>query len=141
MASKKQLRRREKLRRHEYEEVFVDAEGNVVEVADEGEPEPLPKPGRNGKRAASKPVAGRGGRVVQPPSWRRVGKRALIFGPLLFVAFSILPGSDDTSILQRVVLTLQYMLLLVPFMYLMDRMTYRMYLKRSGRTGGGAKPS
>jgi hypothetical protein len=141
VASKKQLRRREKLRRHEYEEVFVDAEGNVVEVPDEGDAEPLPKPGRNGKRDTSKRPAGRAGRVVQPPSWRRVGKRALIFGPLLFVAFSILPGSADTSFQDRVVLTIPYMLLLVPFMYLMDRMTYRMYLKRSGRTGGSAKRS
>lgn len=142
MASKKQLRRREKLRRHEYEEVYVDAEGNVVEPPDGDAPEQLPKPGRNGKRETSnRPVVGRGGRVIQPPSWRRVGKRALIFGPLLFVAFSILPGSDDVSVLQRLVLTLQYMLLLVPFMYLLDRMTYRMYLRRSGQTGGGAKRS
>jgi hypothetical protein len=137
VATKKQVRRREKLRRHDYEEVYVDAEGNVVEEPDELEAEA--KPGRNGKREASKRPAGRAGRIVQPPSWRRVGKRALIFGPLLFLAFSILPGSDDTSLLQRVVLTFQYMLLLIPFMYLMDRLTYRMYLKRTGQTGAAKR--
>ena len=142
MATKKQVRRRQKLRRHEYEEVYVDAEGNVVETPDDEEQEPEAKPARNGKRAAAKRPAGRTGRTVQPPSWRRVGKRALLFGPLLFLAFSILPGSDDVSMLQRFVLTLQYMVLLIPFMYLMDRLTYRMWLKRTGQTaGGGAKRS
>ena len=139
MATKKQVRRRQKLRRHEYEEVYVDAEGNVVEPPEDEEPEPTPA--RNGKRAASKRPAGRTGRTVQPPSWRRVGKRALLFGPLLFLAFSILPGSDDISVLQRVVLTLQYMVLLIPFMYLMDRLTYRMWLKRTGQATGGQKRS
>jgi hypothetical protein len=141
VATKKQVRRRQKLRRHEYEEVYVDAEGNVVEEPEE-EQEPESKPARNGKRAPAKRPTGRGtGRVVQPPSWRRVGKRALLFGPLLFLAFSILPGSDDTSPLQRVVLTLQYMVLLIPFMYLMDRLTYRMYLKRTGQAAGRTKRS
>lgn len=141
MATKKQVRRREKLRRHEYEEVYVDAEGNVVEEPDELDADA--RPGRNGNRDASKRPAGRGraGRIVQPPSWRRIGKRALLFGPLLFLAFSILPGSNDVSLLQRTVLTFQYMLLLIPFMYLMDRLTYRMYLKRTGQTGDAAKRS
>jgi len=139
VATKKQVRRRQKLRRHEYEEVYVDAEGNVVEPPEEDEPEPAPT--RNGKRPAAKRPSGRTGRTVQPPSWRRVGKRALLFGPLLFLAFSILPGSDDVSMLQRVVLTLQYMVLLIPFMYLMDRLTYRMWLKRTGQATGGQKRS
>jgi hypothetical protein len=139
VATKKQVRRRQKLRRHEYEEVYVDAEGNVVEPPDELEAEPMQ--GQNGRRASAKRPAGRAGRTVQPPSWRRVGKRALLFGPLLFLAFSILPGSDDISVLQRVVLTLQYMVLLIPFMYLMDRLTYRMYLKRTGQATGRTKGS
>jgi hypothetical protein len=31
------------------------------------------------------------------------------------------------------------MLLLIPFMYLMDRLTYRMYLKRTGQTGAAKR--
>jgi hypothetical protein len=141
VATKKQLRRREKLRRHEYEEVYVDDEGNVVEPPDELEPA-AGKPARNGKGEPSRRPSGRTGRTVQPPSWRRVGKRALLFAPLLFLAFTILPGNEDLTVLERIVVTLPYVLLLIPFMYLMDRMTYRIWLKRSGRAdAGGGKRS
>jgi hypothetical protein len=139
MASKKQIRRREKLRRHEYEEVYVDAEGNVVEPPD-GDVESDSKPSRNGKRETHRPARG-GGRVVQPPSWRRVFKRGLIFAPLLYLAVTILPGGSDLTVLQRVVLTLEYLVLLIPFMYLMDRLTYRIWLKRTGQAGTRAKRS
>lgn len=139
MATKKQVRRREKLRRHEYEEVYVDAEGNVIEDADELEADA--KAGRNGKRETSKRPAGRTGRIVQPPSWRRAGKRGLLFGPLLFLAFYILPSNEELSVGETIVLTLPYMILLIPFMYFMDRLAYRMYLRRAGKTDDGAKRS
>jgi hypothetical protein len=141
VATKKQVRRREKLRRHEYEEVYVDAEGNVVEPPSEDESTPASKPARNGKRQQEGRPAGRSGRTVQPPSWRRVGKRALIFAPLLYLAISLFPGGSNVTVLERVLTTLWYLALLIPFMYLMDRLTYRMWLRRSSRANARAKRS
>jgi hypothetical protein len=68
---------------------------------------------------------------VPPPSWRRVGKRALIFGPLIFLAFSAL--NSGQSVGARLLVTLVYTAFFLPFMYLMDRQLYRSYLRRSGQ--------
>ena len=131
MPTRKQRRRRQKEMRHEYEIVYVDEEGREVEV--DGE-----KPrgdDRNGKRDSKKP-APKGGkkrpvREVSPPSWNRVVKRALLFGPLIFVAFSVLNSSQP--LLGRLAVTAVYTAFFGPFMYLMDRAMYRSYLRRSGR--------
>ena len=133
MPSRKQRRRRQKERRHEYEFVYVDEEGREVEVdpADLGETAPR----RNGKRAPRreprKSGDGRPLREVQPPSWNRVGKRALIFFPLIFVAFSVL--NSNQAFLGRLAIAALYTAFFIPFMYLMDRTMYRAYLKRSGQ--------
>jgi hypothetical protein len=133
MPSRKQRRRRQKERRHEYEFVYVDERGNEIET----DPAELAEaaPGRNGKRD-SKPEPRKGKnerslRPVQPPSWGRVGRRALIFFPLIFVAFSVL--SSDQAFGARLALAALYTLFFIPFMYLMDRTMYRAYLKRAGR--------
>ena len=85
MPTKKQRRRRQKDRRHEYEFVYVDDEGREVEVDSEELGQASPR--RNGKRDAKRqPQKGRDGRPVRQvaaPSWRKVGKRALIFFPLI----------------------------------------------------------
>jgi hypothetical protein len=133
MASRKQRRRRQKERRHEYEYVYVDEEGREVEV----DPAELEESAsrRNGKREPRhEPRKGRGERpmrAVQPPSWSRVGKRALIFFPLIFVAFSFL--NSNQALVGRLLVALLYTLFFIPFMYLMDRTMYRAYLKRSGQ--------
>ncbi len=133
MPSRKQRRRRQKERRHEYELVYVDEEGREVEVdpAELGEAAPR----RNGKReraqAPRKGRADRTGRTVQPPSWSRVARRALIFFPLIFVAFSIL--SSKQAFTSRLLVTALYTAFFIPFMYLMDRTMYRAYLKRTGQ--------
>src|SRR5688572_18838466 len=74
MPTRKQRRRRAKERRHEYEYVYVevDEEGREVEVEVEGD-ELEERTRSNGR--APRPVT-RSGRVVEPPSWRRVAKRA-----------------------------------------------------------------
>jgi hypothetical protein len=133
--TRKQRRRQQKLRRHEYEEVYVDAEGNVVDVDEADVPEPS---GRRNGRTATRPArssAGspRTGRTMQPPSWRRVLKRGLIFGPIMFILISILPGGADIPLLQRVVNTLMLLLIFLPFSYVMDTVTYRLWLRRSGQ--------
>ena len=133
MPSRKQRRRRQKERRHEYEYVYVDDEGREVEV-DPAELEDA-APRRNGKREPRRePRKGRGDRptrTVHPPSWTRVGKRALIFFPLIFVAFSVL--SSNQAFASRLLVAALYTAFFIPFMYLMDRTMYRAYLKRTGQ--------
>ena len=133
MPTRKQRRRRQKEMRHEYEYVYVDGEGRELEVEPE---EPTSRgDGRNGKRdtkrTAQKGRGGRPAREVSPPSWNRVVKRALLFGPLIFIAFSLINSSQP--ILSRLAVTVVYTAFFVPFMYLMDRAMYRSYLRRTGK--------
>ena len=122
MPTRKQRRRRAKERRHEYEYVYVDEEGREVEVeADEGK-----APERKDKR----PASGRGGRVIEPPSWSKVGKRALIFGPLMFITIRLLErGEPIAASLFR---TIFLLLIFLPFSYVMDAVMYRTYRRRIG---------
>lgn len=128
MPSRRQRKRRQKDRRHDWEYVYVDEEGNEVET-----PEDELALSRNGKRAAQQqPPKGKasGMREVQPPSWRRVGKRGLIFAPLMFLTVTFLSG--DLTIAQRVINTAFLLAFFLPFSYAMDALMYRMYRKRSG---------
>jgi hypothetical protein len=137
MPTRKQRRRRQKEKRHEYEYVYVDAEGHEVDV-DEQDREPKGSRRNGASEAKAKPKAqarknGKPSRVreVQPPSWQRVGRRALIFGPLIFVAFSVLNKSQ--TLLGRIGIAAAYTAFFIPFMYLMDRQLYRSYLRRTGQ--------
>jgi hypothetical protein len=127
--SKKQRRRREKGRRHEYEYVYVDDEGNEVAV-DEADEEVRPAR-KNGVKAAP----GRGGRAarkVEPPSWRRVGRRALILAPVLvLLMFLLKPKNAGTGTV--IAQALFFIVVFLPFSYVMDQMLYRSYLKRTGQ--------
>ena len=129
MPSRKQRRRRQKERRHEYEYVYVDEEGREVEV-DEAERE---EPAR--EKPAKAASAGRGrapGRKVEPPSWRRVGRRALLLGPVLVVLMYALKPKD-ASVAAVLAQALFFLLIFLPFSYLMDSMLYRSYLRRTGQ--------
>jgi hypothetical protein len=127
MPSRKQRRRRQKDRRHEWEYVYVDDAGHEVEAPDEESPL-----SRNGKRAAQQPRKTKAGgmRDVQPPSWRRVGKRGLIFAPLMFLTVTFLSG--NLTVAQRLVNTVFLLAFFLPFSYAIDALMYRMYKKRSG---------
>ena len=133
MPTRKQRRRRQKELRHEYEYVYVDEEGRELEVdPDEGDDRNSRRNGkRDTKRPAQKSRQGRPVRPVAPPSWRRVGKRALLFGPLIFVAFSAI--NSGQPILGRLAVSAIYTAFFVPLMYLMDRAMYRSYLRRTGQ--------
>jgi hypothetical protein len=136
MPTRKQRRRRQKALRHEWEYVYVDDDGQEVEVerAEAGTPAPAKqaarparvpgKPGRTGDRA-------RGGRKIEPPSWRRVGRRAAIFAPVMLVIVYLLRPKDASaaSVIVQVAVLLAFFL---PFSYLMDSMMYRSYRKRIG---------
>jgi hypothetical protein len=130
MPSRKQRRRRAKARRHEWEEVWVDEEGNEIEPP----PEDDQGSSRNAKRTSAPSRQQSGRRNVQPPSWRRVGKRGLIFAPLMFLTVSFLSG--DLSIAQRIANTVFLLAFFLPFSYAMDAFMYRMFVKRGGTPAG-----
>jgi hypothetical protein len=133
MASKKQRRRRQKGRRHEYEYVWVDDDGREVEV-DPTELRATKADAKNGKPPRDK--RGRPVRKIEPPSWNRVGKRALIFAPFMFVVVWILrpEGAAPASVVVQTLVLLGFFL---PFSYLMDTLMYRTYLRRTGQTEKG----
>jgi hypothetical protein len=124
MPSRKQRRRRAKERRHEYEYVYVDEEGREVEVDPEDEQAPV----RKDKRPAP---ATRAGRAIEPPSWKRVGRRALIFAPLMFITIRLLEQSEPIA--TSVGRTAFLLLIFLPFSYVMDAVLYRSFQKRRER--------
>ena len=140
MPTRKQRRREQKLRRHEWEEVLVDAEGNEIPL-DEASPEtdkPSASPARNGreKRTARETKPRRSepasrGRVVQPPSWRRVLKRGLLFAPFMFLTVHLLSREGET-IAGKLSQTAFLLAVFLPFSYLMDSLTYRLWQRRTG---------
>ena len=129
MPSRKQRRRRLKERRHEYEYVYVDEEGREGEAPEEEQPpaSPRAKPTSGGRRAAT---TTRAGRRIEPPSWRRVGKRALFIGPAMFLLINLM--GKNLSVAQRVYETVVLLTIFLPFSYFMDSLMYRSYLKRTG---------
>jgi hypothetical protein len=133
--TRKQRRRRQKDRRHEYEYVYLDEEGREVDPAVAEEPL-----SRNGSRQQAKPqrAGGRPVRQVEPPSWRRVLKRGLLFAPLMFILISFL--TPDLSTAQKIQQTAFLMLIFIPFSYVMDSMTFRMLKKRQEKLEGGRAP-
>jgi hypothetical protein len=133
--SRKQRRKQQKARRHEYEYVYVDEEGKEVEVDPAELRDDKASRSPNGK-ARSTPARGRQGRVVPPPSWARVGRRALIFAPIMFLFVSLLGGHGGArlTLQERLFQTLVLVALFVPFGYFTERIAYRAYLRRSGQS-------
>jgi hypothetical protein len=127
--SRKQRRRRLKERRHEYEYVYVDEEGREVEAPEEEQPPASPrgKSTSGGRRAAT---TTRAGRRIEPPSWRRVGKRALFIAPVMFLLINLM--GKNLSVAQRIYETVVLLTIFLPFSYFMDSLMYRSYLKRTG---------
>jgi hypothetical protein len=121
--TRKQRRRRAKERRHDYEYVYVDEEGREVEVD-----EPVAKAAQS-KNGRARPVMGRSGRKIDPPSWSRVGKRALIFAPIMFFTIRFLGKGESPQ--AAVIETLFLMGVFLPFSYFMDSFLYRTYKRRA----------
>ena len=133
MATKKQRRRREKGKRHEYEYVYVDEEGQEVEVDEQSVAKPAPR-AKGGGTAKAAPTM-RGGRTVEPPSWRRSIRRGLIFAPI-FLALILLLNGDRQSLAASVINALILLVVFVPFSDLLDRLFYRTFQKRVARPDG-----
>lgn len=149
MPTRKQRRRQQKERRHEYEIVYVDDEGN--EVGTEAEPEaksgggkgkpessgvrPTGKqqPAPRGKQSGGKQPAGaRGPRKIDPPSWGRVGRRAAIFAPIMVIVVYYLNRNAVNPVRETLISSIVLVLFFLPFSYFMDSVMYRQYRKRIG---------
>jgi antibiotic biosynthesis monooxygenase (ABM) superfamily enzyme len=132
VATKKQQRRRQKQQRHEYEEVYVDDEGNVL---DPEEAEQLV--GSTSRRSAKgKPkgqLSPRERRAPEPPSWRKALRRGALFFPLMLVVIFLL--SPELTTAQKVINTLVLMLFFIPFSYFMDSIMWRSMQRRLARQG------
>ena len=139
MPTRKQRRRQQKERRHEYEFVYVDDEGHEVEVDPaELKAERSAKPSR--KDATSRKPAGRPRRPVQPPSFNRVLKRGLLFAPVMYLTLSLIGGGKNLTVPGRVRQTAMLLAFFLPFSYVMDRLAWRTYQRRLGNTSDDAKP-
>lgn len=134
MANRKQRRRRAKERRHEWEEVWVDEEGNEVDAPDD-DAGSAAGPGRAAKRASAPRQRPSGvGRHVNPPSWRRVVKRGILFAPVMFLLLTFL--SNELTLPQRAGQTVLLLAFFLPFSYAMDALMYRMFVRRGGAAAG-----
>jgi hypothetical protein len=136
MPTRKQRRRHQKALRHEYEYVYLDEEGNEVAVdpselrtEKNGQRDSKPRKGGSGKAAAGSRAGGR--RKVEPPSWRRSARRALLFGPVLVVAMMLL--NRNLPLLQQVFPAIFLIAFFIPFSYFTDSLAYRMFQKRLAR--------
>jgi hypothetical protein len=125
MPTRKQKRREAKTKRHDYEFVYVDDDGNEVEAP------PEPEKRTNGAKPAAKksaPPARSRRRTPQPPSWQRAGRRALILGAVVFVLFGMLNKTHNYT--GAAVAAVIYTALFIPFTYTLDRFAWRRWQAR-----------
>ena len=139
MASQKQRRKRAKEKRHAYDLVEIDSEGNeTVLSASEVKTESGPKAAPAKKATASDGGARRGRGGPQPPTWSRVLKRGAIFAPI-FLATVLLLGGSRLTFAGAVVQTALLLAIFVPFSYFMDRLVWRSHEKRLAKAKGGTR--
>jgi hypothetical protein len=143
MPTKKQRRRALKERRHEYETVWIDEEGNELE----GPPEDFvtappekrdPNRGDGAKPKAKAPQQRRGRpvKVPPPPSWERSAKRSLILGGAIFALFYILGSKNGHHSLGTALgFAGIYTLLFIPFTYFIDRFSHNRWQRRAEEQG------
>jgi hypothetical protein len=138
VATQKQRRRRAKEKRHDYELVEIDSEGNetVLRASELRAESPSKSPAsKSSKKPSSARASGtsrmRG--VPQPPSWRRVAKRSALFAPI-FLATVLLLSGDRLSFAGAVMNTIFLLAFFMPVSYFMDRLVWRSYEKRLERS-------
>jgi hypothetical protein len=135
MPTRKQRKRLQKERRHEYETVWVDGDGNELEEPPEDVLSPGPRSSRpdgkpDGKKAKQQQKrpqrsAPRARPAPLPPSWRRATRRALMLGGVILVMFTLLKGLG-AGLLFGVV----YTVLFIPFTYTLDKYAYRRWQRK-----------
>jgi hypothetical protein len=127
MPSRKVRRRRDKLKRHEYEYVVETEEGEEVVVE-----RPTAEPAKGGKSAATSSPRDRRGREIPKPTLKRVLRRTAIFAPLILVVV-FLTSAKDTSVAAKVYTAVTLLAFFIPFSYLVDVVMYRTLSRRQQR--------
>jgi hypothetical protein len=145
MPTRKQRRREQKSKRHEYEFVYVDSEGNEVDDV----PEELEEQPKRERTNGAKPVAaaksqkssGSGKRPQQrqlrqppQPSWNRALKRGGLFAIVIFLFFGLTSKNHVAA-----AIAIPYALFFIPFTYYIDRFAYRRWQARQADGGAAAK--
>jgi hypothetical protein len=136
MPTRKQRRKEQKSRRHEWEYVYVDEEGNEVEVDPEDVKPQKPTARDNAKSRNGKAPAARGTqgqrRVPPEPSWPRAAKRAALLGVFFVIVFGFLLRGKHSNPAGAVLIGVVYAVAFIPLQYFIDRTVYRAYLRRQG---------
>lgn len=144
MPSRKQRRRELKAKRHDYEFVYVDADGNEL---DEAPPELLEREQKKERANGAKPAgskqpakskSGRPMRVPPQPSWNRALKRSAMLGAVVFALFALSSGKSNNRYLAGLIPAAVYTVLFIPFTYYIDRFAYNRYKAREA-AGGSTK--
>ena len=135
MPTRKQRRRREKQKRHEWEEVYVDEDGNELDP-EEAEEIAGPAGRTKGDKAQPRQTAGR--RVVEPPSLRRTLRRGALFFPLMVLTVFLLTG-DDLSTAQKIAQAVFLLLIFLPFTHFMDVLLWRAFQRRQEKAADAKK--
>jgi hypothetical protein len=136
MPTRKQRRRAQKERRHEYETVWVDEEGNELEEPPEDlvtEPQERRENGKPNAKAKAQPRrGGRPVRVPPPPSWRRAAKRSVIIGAALFAVIYLLGSKNGNhSLVSALLLALVYTAIFIPAQFTIDRFAHNRWQRRA----------
>ncbi len=130
-----------KERRHEYETVWVDGDGNELEEP----PDDIATPRAGRERRTDRQQqekrpqqrSSRATRTPLPPSWRRAVRRSLILGAVIFVAFALVFSKNGKhNYASAALLAVLYTGLFIPFTYYLDRFAFRRWERQ---TGGQAK--
>jgi hypothetical protein len=127
MPSRKQRRRREKLKRHEYEYVIETEEGEEIPVERPSERDKR-LDGRTGRAGVARD---RRGREVPQPSLRRVLRRTAVFAPLMFLVVYF--TSQGERLATQITTTVMLLAFFIPFSYLVDVIIYRAMVRRRER--------
>src|SRR5438128_1160456 len=131
MPTRKQRKRIQKDRRHEYETVWVDGEGNELEEPPDDAPA-SPRERRSDGRKPQQQRSSRAPRVPQPPSWRRAGKRALLLGAAVFafVALTVHTKGGQNKYVSAAYAAVLFAGIFIPYIYGIERFTYRRYQRK-----------
>jgi len=129
----------QKERRHEYETVWVDEDGNELEEPPE-ELEAAKPEKRNGaqpKPRAKAPPQRRGRALREPPmpSWQRAAKRSLILGVVIFAFFYLAGSKGQHNLGSALLISLLYTGLFIPFSFMIDRFAHNRWQRRMEQQG------
>jgi hypothetical protein len=140
--TRKQRRRAQKDRRHdyEYETVWVDPEtGEEVEPPEDAVVDPpakrangSAKPTTNAKAKARPQQDGRQIRVPPAPSWSRAAKRSVMIGVALFAVIYLLGTKNGHhSPASALLLAVIYTAIFIPAQYSIDRFAHNRWQRRA----------